>query len=197
MDRLPIVGAGGHGRSVAEAVAAGQYSLAGFVDDTAPSLSYVWEWPVFGTMAGLAGYRQHADVAVDAIGNNRLREELHRSLDAAGFRLATVIYPKAIVSPRIMTGAGSVIMAGSIIGTEVQLGVGVIVNCGAVVDHHCRTDDFGHLGVNAGMAGGSVLSRGTWMQAGSVLGSGIKIDAGLVLEAGEAVSEARSRNAIQ
>jgi FlaA1/EpsC-like NDP-sugar epimerase len=39
MKRLLIVGAGGHGRSVAEAVlAAGKYELVGFVDDSAPSL---------------------------------------------------------------------------------------------------------------------------------------------------------------
>jgi len=198
MDRLLIVGAGGHGRSVAEAVlAAGQHRLVGFVDDAAPSLRHVWEWPVLGTAADLARYRRHADVAIVAIGNNRLREELHRSLDAAGFELVTVIHPKAIVSPRAMIGAGSAIMAGAIVGTEAELGAGVIVNCGAVVDHHCRVEDFGHLGVNAGMAGCSVLGRGAWMQVGSVLGYGVKIDARLVLEAGKAASETRSRNAIQ
>lgn len=45
-------------------------------------------------------------------------------------------------------------MAGAIVGTEARLGDGVIVNCAAVVDHHCRVGDFGHLGVNAAMAGG-------------------------------------------
>lgn len=189
MRRLLIVGAGGHGRSVAEAVlAAGQYGLAGFVDDAAPSLEYVWEWPVFGSMVDLASCRQHADAAIVAIGNNRLREALHHKLDAAGFELATVIHPKAIVSPRAVIGAGSAIMAGAIVGTEAVLGAGVIINCAAVVDHHCRVEDFGHLSVNAGMAGGSVLGRGAWMQAGSVLGYGVKVAAGGVLEPGKALS---------
>lgn len=178
-------------------MAAGVFQLAGFLDDAAPDLRQVWEWPVFSPTANLANYRQHADAAIVAIGNNRLREELHQRLCAAGFELATVIHPKAIVSPRAVIGAGSAIMAGAIVGTEAHLGAGVIVNCGAVVDHHCRVEDFGHLGVKAGMAGGSVLGRGAWMQAGAVLGYGVKIDAGLVLEPGQAVSEIRSRNAIQ
>ena len=189
MKSLLIVGAGGHGRSVAEAVlAAGQYRLVGFVDDAAPGLRQVWEWPVFGTTADLARYLQQADAAIVAVGNNRLREELYTRLDAAGFELATTIHPKAVVSPRAVIGAGSAIMAGAIVGTEAQLRAGVIVNCGAVVDHHCRVEDFGHLGVNAGMAGGSVLGRGAWMQAGSVLGYGVKVEAGFVLAPGQALS---------
>ena len=195
MKSLLIVGAGGHGRSVAEAVlVAGKYRLVGFVDDAAAGqqpfcrLVQVWDLPVFGATADLAGYRQHADAAIVAIGNNRLREELHHRLDAAGFELATVIHPNAIVSPRAVIGAGSAIMAGAIVGTEAQLGAGVISNCAAVVDHHCRVEDFGHLGVKAGMAGGSVLGRGAWMQAGSVLGYGVKVESGVVLEPGMALS---------
>ena len=189
MKRLLIVGAGGHGRSVAEAVlAAGKYELVGFVDDAASDLQHVWDLPVFGATVDLANYREYADAAIVAIGSNRLREELQQRLYAAGFELATVVHPKAIVSPRAVVGAGCAIMAGAIVGTEAQLDTGVIVNCGAVVDHHCRVEDFGHLGVNAGMAGGAVLGRGAWMQAGSVLGYDVKIEAGVVLAPGTALS---------
>jgi UDP-3-O-[3-hydroxymyristoyl] glucosamine N-acyltransferase len=72
-------------------------------------------------------------------------------------------------------------MAGAIVGTEARLGMGSIVNCGAVVDHHATVEDFGHLGVSASMAGGTVLVRGAWMQAGSALGYGVEVAAGEVL----------------
>lgn len=193
MKRLLIVGAGGHGRSVAEAVLAeGQYRLAGFVDDAAanqPPLCQVWSLPVFGAIANLPTYRQHADAVVVAIGNNRLREELHLRFGAVGFEFARVVHPKAIVSPRAVIGAGTAIMAGAIVGTEARLGIGVIINCAAVVDHHCTVDDFGHLSVNAAMAGGSGLGRGAWMQAGAVLGYGVKVESGLVLGPGHSGSE--------
>ena len=198
MKGLLIVGAGGHGRSVAEAVlAAGSYKVVGFVDDAASALQHVWALPVFGATADLTSYREYADVAIVAMGNNRLREELHGRLTVAGFELATVVHPKAVVSPRAVIGAGCAIMAGAIVGTEAQLGAGVIVNCGAVVDHDCRVDDFGHLGVNAAMSGGSVLGRGAWMQAGSVLGYGAMVDAWRVLGSGEAVNKSINRNGIK
>ena len=189
MRRLIIVGAGGHARSVAETVLlSGKFELAGFLDDTFPGLAKVWDFPVLGTTADIEKCRAFAEVAVVAIGKNELREVLCGQLRTAGFELATVIHPCAIVSPKAVVDAGCMIMAGAIIGTEAQLGSGVIVNCGAVVDHHCRVEDFGHLGVHAAMAGSSVLGRGTWMQAGSALGYGVRIDAGVVLAPGEAVS---------
>jgi sugar O-acyltransferase (sialic acid O-acetyltransferase NeuD family) len=188
MKRLLIIGAGGHGRSVAEAVtAAGEFVVAGFLDDAFPELDRVWEFPVLGKVADLTRGRDAADHAFVAIGNNALRRRVTTELRDAGFVLATVIHPRAIVSPTASIGAGSAVMAGAVVGTEAVLGEGAIVNCAAVVDHHCRVGDFAHLGVNAAMAGGSVLGAGAWMQAGSALGYGVEIDAGRVLAPGEAV----------
>ena len=84
------------------------------------------------------------------------------------------------------------IMAGAIVGTEARLGLGSIVKCGAVVDHHATVEEFGHLGVNASMVGGTVLGRGAWMQAGAALGYGVKVPAGVTLALGEAV-DSRTR----
>ncbi len=150
MKRLLILGAGGHGRSVAEAAIAGdEFAVAGFLDDAFPVLERVWEVPVLGKVVDLAHWRGAADFTVVAIGNNADRQRVTGELRGGIFSLATVVHPRAIVSPTAMIGAGSAIMAGAIVGTEARLGEGVIVNCAAVVDHHCRVGDFGHLGVNA------------------------------------------------
>lgn len=94
-----------------------------------------------------------------AIGNKTVREKLLQQLTAAGFEWATVVHPRAIVSPSAVLGAGAAVMAGAIVGTDARLGVGSILNCGAVVDHRATVEDFGHLGVNTCMAGGTVLGR--------------------------------------
>lgn len=183
--RVIVIGAGGHGRSVAEAILlTGQDELVGFVDDGADAK--VWAYPVLGRTSTLHALRADADAVVVAIGNNAVRERLHASARDAGFELRTVIHPAAFVSPAASLGPGCAVMAGAVVGTEAQLGEGVIVNCGATVDHHCRVDAFAHLGVNACMAGESVLGHGAWMQAGSALGSGVQVADGAVLAPGEA-----------
>ncbi|MCT8175259.1 acetyltransferase [Variovorax sp. CY25R-8] len=188
MQRLLIIGTGGHGRSVAEAfLQRGDYVLVGFLDDAVESGQHVWDWPVLGTTAALTACRDWTDAVFVAIGNNKLRETLYTRVKAQGLRLATVIHPAAVVSPRAVVGEGSAIMAGAVVGTGARLGEGVIVNCGAVIDHDCTVEPFAHLGVNAGMAGNSVLGRRALMPVGSMLAPGVRIDADRVLHPGETV----------
>jgi len=166
----------------------GGFELVGFLDDGAfASDLNVWGFPVLGPTKTLADYAALASHAVVAIGNNALRQKMCAQLQAAGFALARVVHPRAIVSPRAQLAEGVTVMAGAIVGTEAVLGQGVIVNCGAVIDHHAQVHDFGHLGVNACMAGGSVLGALAWMQAGSAIGYGVQLAAGTVLKQGEAV----------
>lgn len=180
--RLLVVGAGGHGRSVAEAAElSGQFTVVGFLDDSLAAGDTSVGVPVMGPVASMHDHRAVATRAIVAIGNNAVREKLMQQLAAAGFVFATVVHPRAIVSPSAVLGAGSAVMAGAIVGTEARLGVCAIVNCGAVVDHHATVEDFGHLGVNASMAGGTVLGCGAWMQAGAALGYGVRVAAGEVL----------------
>jgi sugar O-acyltransferase (sialic acid O-acetyltransferase NeuD family) len=186
--KLLIIGAGGHGQSVAEAAElSGQFYVVGFLDDALAVGTLVLGYPVLGSAVDLTGYALVYDQVLVAIGNNALRASLVDRLVQAGLSLATVVHPKAMVSPCAQVGAGTAVMAGAIVGTAALLGQGVIVNCGAVVDHHARVEDFGHLGVGACMAGGSVLGAKAWMQAGSALGYGVTIPAETVLKPGEAL----------
>ena len=182
------MGAGGYGRSVAEAVLmAGQFNLVGFLDDGALTRGETeWDLPMLGPATAFENYADKATHAVVAIGNNVLRQNLFTQLQVAGFVLPSVIHPKAIVSPRAQLGLGVTVMAGAIVGTEAMLSQGAIVNCGAVVEHHAQVYEFGHLGVNSCMAGGSMLGALAWMQAGSAIGYGVQIAAGTILRPGEA-----------
>lgn len=185
IQRVVIVGAGGHGQSVAEALALqGGVSVMGFLDDGAPVGSLVLGLPVLGKVSALPAQAGQADAVLVAIGNNAVREKLTAQVLAAGLALATVVHPRAFVAPSASVGPGSAIMAGAIVGTCAQLGQGSIVNCGAVVDHHAVVEDFAHLGVGACMAGGTRLGRGAWMQAGCALGYGVVVPAGSVLPPG-------------
>jgi len=188
MKSILVIGAGGHGRSIAEAILMSKDSkLVGFVDDSVPPASLVLGYPVLGTSDDLEICRAYADYGIVAVGNNGFRCKMTHQLVEIGFSLVSVIHPSAVVSPRAVIGPGSAIMAGAIVGTEAVLGMGVIVNSGAVVDHHCQVADFGHLGVNVSMAGGARVGRGAWVQAGSALGYGVAVADGVVLNPGTAV----------
>lgn len=107
-----MVAAGGHGRSVAEAAElSAQFELVGFLDDALPAREIVLGLPILGPVASIAFHRSAGDQAIVAVGNNAVREELMQQLMTAGFELAIVVHPRAIVSSRAVLGADSAVMA--------------------------------------------------------------------------------------
>ncbi len=83
--RLLIVGAGGHGCSVAEAAEMScHFNVVGFLDDSLPVGGTTLGVPVLGPLASLSKHRAAADQVIAAIGNNAVRENLMHQLGAAG-----------------------------------------------------------------------------------------------------------------
>ena len=176
MERILIVGAGGHGRSVAESIELrGNFQIAGFIDDSYPEKKQVWDYPVLGAVEDISVFSDRAESLVVAIGNNRVRKALFGKAKASGFMLPSIIHPAAFVSSRAVIGEGCSIMAGAVVGTEAVLGSGCVVNVNASADHHCRLEDFAHLGVGVQLAGGVIVGDSAWLQAGSSAGYGVVV----------------------
>jgi sugar O-acyltransferase (sialic acid O-acetyltransferase NeuD family) len=184
---LVIVGAGGHGRSVLElAQLSGAYDVHAFLDDQQAPGTDIRGVPVWGPTSLLDALpARHIQTVHVAIGRNATRQALCERARSAGLVLATLLHPRAFVSPSAVVGAGSAVMALAAVGTEARLGEGAIVNMGAVVDHHAEVGAFGHLGASATMAGGTAIGARAWLQAGAALGYGVRLQDDSVVPAGE------------
>jgi FlaA1/EpsC-like NDP-sugar epimerase len=111
--KLLIIGAGGHGRSVAEdAELSGAFEVVGFLDDALPVGKALLNGPVLGAISGLSSldhldrYRAECEQAIVAVGGNAVREKITQQLVDAGFDIATVIHPRAFMSPSAVVGSG-------------------------------------------------------------------------------------------
>ncbi len=168
---LLIMGAGGHGKAVADAaLLGGQWQKIVFVDDRWPGMSSAAGWPVIAAMSGIGQVVQHADAGVVAIGNNAIRERWSEALRETGISLAVVIHPSAVISSGATIGMGSTVMAQTMIGVDAVLGEGCIINAGATVDHDGVLGDFAHLGVGVHLSGGVRVGARAWLQAGCCIG---------------------------
>jgi sugar O-acyltransferase (sialic acid O-acetyltransferase NeuD family) len=184
---LLVLGAGGHGKAVAEAaLLRGEWQRVCFVDDRWPALQTCLRLPVLCNLLGLAGVA--ADAAIAAVGNNALRQQWSAHIRACGLELATVIHPRACVSSTAIVGAGSVILAQAVVGVDVQLGEGVIVNAGAVVDHDACLGPYAHLGVGVSLAGGVQVGAQAWLQAGCSAGYAVVVADAVVCGPGQSLS---------
>src|SRR5690606_19970638 len=136
MKNLAIVGAGGHGRVIADAAQTGGWSNVEFYDDAWPRLgARNGPWALRGDMALLLERLDEYDGVIVGIGDNRLRAMLQQRLREAGAPLACVIHPTAIVSRYASLGAGCAVFARAIVNAGAQIGDGVILNSGCTVEH--------------------------------------------------------------
>ena len=188
--RILLLGAGGHGKAIADLLMAdGGYEVVGFVD-AAPKASQVLGLPVLGDeslLAALAG--QGIALAHAAVGNNAQRLAAAARLRAAGFALPSLIHPAALIGHGAKVGEGAAILARAVIGPEAEIGAFALINTGAIVEHDCVVAEAAHIGPGAVLAGGVRVGAGALIGAGAVVRPGMTIGAGAVIGAGAAVVE--------
>ena len=149
MKRVVIVGSGAHGRIVAETIGLLEgLKIAAFGDDDpAKANRRVGGWQVHQDWRAIK-----ADAYVVAIGINTARKRVFTELCESGKELATIVHPRAFVSPEATIEAGTVVLANSVISLGARIGRNVIINVGGVVDHDAEVMDHAHVGQNATIA---------------------------------------------
>lgn len=185
--KLAVIGAGGHGKVVAELAAAlGTYGEIVFLDDRAQGS--VNGFPVIGTTLLLENSLspEQFDIAV-AVGNNRIRRQIAEKAAALGFALPILIHPDATVSPSATVGQGSVIMAKAVVQADSVLKDGVIVNTAATVDHDCLLDAFVHISPGVHLSGNTRIGEESWIGTGACSRQQIRIGSGATIGAGAVV----------
>ena len=176
LGRLLIVGAGGYGRTVAEAALLCGWDSVAFVDDGFPTVTSSGRYEVLGDSSCVGRIALGFDAAVCAIGNNQLRKAKIDFIEAAGLPLISIIHPRAYVSADASIGVGTTVMAGAVIGPYACIGKGCILNANATADHDSVMADYAHLGVGVAIAGSASLGEGAWLQAGRSAGYGVVVD---------------------
>ena len=184
---LLILGAGGHGRVVADAAKETcLYKRIAFLDDALPAgnsggykiLGRFEDYPLFsGSFAN----------AVVAIGNNKARLHLLRRLEEAGYILPVIVHPRAFVSVGASIGNGTVVLTGAVIVTGARLGAGCIINTLASVDHDCLLGDGVHICPGAHLAGTVRVGDLTTVFTSAGVANNICIGAQTVIASGAAV----------
>lgn len=180
---LLILGAGGHGRVVADAallsdawdrVLASDEDPARCRDALLPGVEAI----LFDEARELAG-----PVHV-AVGDGADRERLSRPFMA---RLATVTHTRATVSRHARVGAGSFLAAASIVAPGATVGMGAIVNHGAIVDHDCTVGDFTHIAPQAALGGGVRIGARVLLGSGAHVLPGLSVCDGALIGSGAVV----------
>jgi UDP-perosamine 4-acetyltransferase len=190
--RVVLVGAGGHARSILEALAGGEIEVVACTDPQ-PRLhgTDLDGVPVVGGDERLPALLRDgvkgAVIALGATGDNGPRARLYEEVAALGFAMPVVRSPSAIVARNAAVAAGSVLLTGAIVGPGTRLGRNVIVNTGAVVEHDCAIGDHAHVASGAVLGGAVSVGEGAHVGLGATVRQGIAIARKAVVGAGAVV----------
>ena len=138
MKNLLILGAGQYGSVVHEiAVAMDCFEKIDFLDDNNPI--------AIGKLQDYVKFAGAYNAAIVAIGNPKIRLEYIEKLENAGYEIATLIHPKAYVSPSSTVDVGCVVEPLAGINANVVVGKGCLISMGAIVNHNAVINDGCHI----------------------------------------------------
>jgi sugar O-acyltransferase, sialic acid O-acetyltransferase neuD family len=184
-EKLIIIGAGGHGRVVADiAEQVHRYKSIAFLDDVTPSDAF--SYPFLGDTSKAENFIHEYDIFV-AIGNSKARQKFMERLAQHGAIFPTLIHPNAVISKDVVIEMGTVIMPGVVINRGAKLGLGVIVNTSSSIDHDCTVDDYCHIAVGSHICGTVKIGQHTWIGAGATVNNNISICSFCAIGAGSVV----------
>lgn len=186
MKKIVIIGAGGHGKVVADVAESVGYSEIVFLDDDSEILE-CGAYRVIGTSdkaeeLATQGY----DVFV-AVGNAENRKRLITELDKMNVECPVLIHKSAIVSKNVKIGQGTVIMPGAVINSGTVIGKGCIINTSSSLDHDNCLNNFVHVSVGVHTAGTVSIGESAWIGIGAIISNNVTICSKSLIGAGAVV----------
>ncbi len=189
-----VIGAGGHGTVVADALLAAGRNVLGFTDPN-PLLhgSRLLGLPVLGNDDALLLHRAGEVELALGIGtaggakDATRRRDVQQRLQGLGWRFASVRHPSAVVSAFAHLHVGVQLLAASVVQAGAQVGEGCIVNTAAVVEHDCVLGAYCHVAPRALLCGNVKVGACSHIGAAAVVRQGLSLGAGTVVGAGAVV----------
>ena len=165
---LLIVGAGIYGvvaKEIAESMNC--FDKIDFVDDRAKATPNGIR--VIGTTDDLDELATDYSNIIVAIGDPRTRLSLLNKIEEEfSFAIATLVSPRAYISPSSQIMKGSIVEPMAVVHTGAVVSKGCIVSAGAVVNHASLCCEVCHIDCNATVAGQTIVPAGTKVCSGEV-----------------------------
>lgn len=184
---LLIIGAGGHGKVVADAaMLMNCWERIVFVDD-AKKGERVLGLDVVASTLSLELLRTDFDDAIVALGDARKRIDLLSHLEEMSFNLPSVIHPRSVIADSVEISQSCVVLGNAVINPAARLGRGVIINTASVVEHDCCIDKGAHICPNASLGGNVSIGEYSWIGIGASVRHGVSITKDVIVGAGGVV----------
>lgn len=182
MNRLIIVGAGGHGKVIADAALKNGYANICYIDDHATG--DVMGFPIIGTSSDIEDLNDGSADFIIGIGNNAVRKTIAETYNV---NWVSIIHPSAQIGFNAEIGKGTVVMANAVVNVCAKIGEHCIINTGAIVEHDNVIEDYTHISPNAALGGTVRIGSLTHVGIGATVKNNTEICSDCTIGAGAVV----------
>ncbi len=180
-DGIVILGAGGHGKVIADIVLSCGDKLIGFLDDNVTG--EVLGYPILGKIPDAIQYAENCSFII-GIGDNQTRKRLDETYK---LNWQTAIHPTAVIARDVLIEEGTVVMANAVVNPSSAIGKHCIINTSAVIEHDNNIGDFVHISPHATLCGTVSIGDLTHIGAGVTVRNDISICGECMIGAGAVV----------
>ncbi len=181
-NRLVIVGAGGHGKVVADIALKNGYSEILFLDDNA--IGKCLGFSIVGESSIIESLDDGRTEFIIAVGNNQTRKNIAQQHQV---EWTTLIHPLAQIGRGVKIGCGTVVMANAVINACAIIGNHCIVNSAAIVEHDNILENYVHISPNASLGGTVLIGECTHIGIGATVKNNINMCSNCCIGAGAVV----------
>ena len=190
MKRIVIIGAGGHGREVADILKGqDQTEVIGFIDDNRDLQGSEFDGlRVLGDWSWIDGQQKSGIAVVCAVGLPQLRRRLTKRAESLGLSFADAISPLAYISPSASLGKGVMVFPYCAINAGAFVESHSILNVAATVSHDTKIGRYATVNPGAHIGGNVVIGEGCYIGIGANLIHGQSVGEWSVVGAGAVVT---------
>lgn len=193
MDKIVILGSGGHAKAIVDTIENdGKYEIAGFISNGTIGEMVYKGYSIIGTdlqaEAIFSMGIKKACMGIGFMGQSSLREKIFTHYEEIGFIFPTIIDPTATIANGVIIDDGTYVGKRAVVNSDAKVGKLCIINTGAVIEHECTIDDFSHISVSAVICGQCYIGKQTLIGANATVIQNVHIGSNSIIGAGAVVT---------
>lgn len=183
-EKLILIGAGGHCKSVVDSIDTEKYEIVGFLDENKSGIHL--NKPIFGNkIEDIEDYRKYKYFV--SIGGIEARKMWYERLIKYKLETVNIIDKTAIISPTAVIGKGNFIGKFAILNAEVCIGDNNVINTKALLEHECKIGNHCHISTNSAVNGEVLIGDCVFMGSSSVCNGQLKIGENSIIGSGSVI----------
>lgn len=190
MEKIVIVGMGGHALNVIETIErCGLYRIAGYTDfhvgTARPDLTWLGTDDELETL--FQNGCKNAVVTVGQIGPDKIRHKLYDRCRKIGYCMPAIIDDTAVVAASARISDGCYIGKTAVVNSGAAIGKMSIINNGAIIEHGNTIGEYCHVAVHATLCGDVTVGENTFIGASATIIQGVSVGRDCIIGAGSLV----------